>query len=249
MSQLRQRKPAALSADAAAAGIDEKKEAAKPMGRKPLCSPVKMLMALVAVASWGWLIFDYFTPTPHRWQSLRALPVGLTGAFAGQSMGVLLVAGGVSSAAVQNTIYVLQAPGAEWVPAATLPVATANGISISWRDLIVCIGGREGLDTGGSPTAKVFALVYRADSAQVDILQGPALPEPLADAAGVLTGDKVYVAGGLTSPQGVEGSSRLWVSRRVTCILHPAPCILHPVACTCAGPRGPQRRSGQCKVA
>ena len=144
-----------------------------------------------------------------QWHELSPLPepLGLGGAFAGVSGGALIVAGGANFPGAppweggvkhwDDQIYALAAPQGSWARAGRLHRPLAYGVSASWQGRLLCVGGSD----AARHYAETFALRYRPDSNSVQIDNGPALPSALANAAGVLVGNTLYVAGGSTTPQ------------------------------------------------
>jgi SSS family transporter len=156
-------------------------------------------------------------PSYLRWSQLPALPdtVGFAGCFAGISNGALLVAGGAnfpdggtpwagSTKVWHKQVYALDKPDGQWKVAGTLPRPLGYGVSVTWRDALVCIGGSD----VNTHYADVFILRYNNGSLQTEAL--PSLPNPLANACGVLIGDVIYVAGGTVSPSSAVTESGFW---------------------------------------
>ena len=150
------------------------------------------------------------------WSELTSLPDadGFAGPFAGVSNGVLVLAGGANfpdgppweggSKVWHNRVYALSDPSGEWREVGQLPGGLGYGVSISWRDRLIGIGGSD----KSQHYADVFALQLDRDSLTREV--GPSLPMSLASAAGVLVGDVIYVAGGSETPQSSVASSRFW---------------------------------------
>ncbi len=159
-------------------------------------------------------------PTPPEilpWKNLPALPdaKGFAGSFAGVSAGALLVAGGANfpgrppwEGGVKtwhDRIFVLEQPTASWHPAGHLPRPSAYGLSFSTTGGVVMVGGGD--------ATRNFADVSLAqwDGVAVKFTALPALPAPLALAAGALVDRTVYVAGGLDRPDAKE-ARRIFLS-------------------------------------
>jgi N-acetylneuraminic acid mutarotase len=136
------------------------------------------------------------------WAQLPPLPdpLGVAAPFVGTSDGALLVAGGANfpngypweggKKVWHDRVYALTATNAHWQMAGRLPRPLAYGISITTPKGVLCIGGSDA--TGHH--AEVFMLKYSGGKIQLEDF--PALPVPLADAAGALAGSTVYVCGG-----------------------------------------------------
>jgi SSS family solute:Na+ symporter len=156
-------------------------------------------------------------PAYFSWSQLPALPdtVGFAGCFAGVSNGALLVAGGANfpnggtpwtggAKVWHNKVYALESVAGQWKIAGTLPRSLGYGVSVSWRDGLICIGGSD----VSKHYADVFMLRYINGRIQTESL--PMLPKPLANASGVLIGDMLYVAGGTESPAATATESVFW---------------------------------------
>src|SRR4051794_6734931 len=89
-----------------------------------------------------------------QWEQLPPLPdaIGFAGSFGGVSNGALLVAGGANfpdggapwTGSVKkwyHKIFVLENAHGSWKEAGKLPMRLGYGVSVSWRDGLVCLGG------------------------------------------------------------------------------------------------------------
>lgn len=153
---------------------------------------------------------------PVEWSELPPLPdpVGYAGPFAGVVDGNLLVAGGANfprgrpwegaQKVWHDTAFLLDRPDGEWRAAGKLPGPLAYGISISTPDGLLCMGGSD----AGQCHDDVFML--RLQDGVITTQTLPSLPEPIANACGVLIGDTVHILGGVTTPTGIP-SDRLWL--------------------------------------
>jgi len=137
-----------------------------------------------------------------EWKPLPSVPDphGFAGLYAGVSSQALLVAGGsnfpdpTGPKVWHDRIFVLDRPAGQWQLAGNLPRPLAYGISVTWRNRIVCAGGND----SERHYADVFALEWHAGKIITTAL--PPLPRPLANACGALLGDTLYVAGGQDQP-------------------------------------------------
>jgi solute:Na+ symporter, SSS family len=142
-----------------------------------------------------------------RWVNLPSIPdkIGFAGSFAGVSNGALIVAGGANfpenagpwsdkPKTWYDDIFVLEAPGKQWKKAGKLPHPLGYGVSLTWRDGIIFIGG----SNKDRHYSDCFILTYSSGTIKTEEL--PALPFSLANSCGAIVNDVVYVAGGLTSP-------------------------------------------------
>lgn len=116
--------------------------------------------------------------------------------------GVLLAAGGANFPEKplieggpkrwSDRIFLLGAPDAAWREAETrLPRPLGYGVSVTWRDRVICIGG----NNLGGHRREVFALSLDGGDVAIEAL--PPLPMPMSMMSGALVGDAVYVAGGM----------------------------------------------------
>lgn len=145
------------------------------------------------------------------WSKLPSLPdtEGFAGMFAGVSHGALIAAGGANFPTARpweggtkvwyDSIFILERPDGSWERAnETLSHPLAYGVSISAHDRLIVIGGSNA-DRYFNDT---FALEWQ--DGRIRISQLPPLPFPLANMAGALVGDVIYIAGGTTSPTAVS---------------------------------------------
>lgn len=150
------------------------------------------------------------------WSELPSLPDehGFAGAFAGVSGGYLIVAGGANfpdgppwrggAKVWHNSVFALESPDKEWRPIGRLPIPLGYGVSVTWKDVILCVGGSD------SSQHRRDVVALRWNGEQLENIGGPALPIPLANAAGVIIGDSLYLAGGSESPRSLRASSKFW---------------------------------------
>lgn len=152
-----------------------------------------------------------------KWTQLPAVPDahGFAGSFSGVSNGALIVAGGANfpdggapwtgSAKVwHDDIFVLENTHSEWISAGKLPRPLGYGVSITWRDAVICLGGSN--STGHFSEA--FMMRYKNGKIESEKL--PSLPYPVANTSGVLIGDVIYVAGGLKDPASRVTERNFW---------------------------------------
>lgn len=142
-----------------------------------------------------------------NWSELPSIPDehGFAGSFAGTSHGALIVAGGAnfpdggapwtgSKKVWTDQIFVLEKPDGIWKKAGKLPQPMGYGVSVSYGDKVICIGG----SNASGHLANVYAISY--EHGKIRIEEMPSLPQPLANSSGALMGNIVYVAGGLLTP-------------------------------------------------
>ena len=149
---------------------------------------------------------DMTTSPPLRWNELPALPdrEGFAGSYAGVSGDALIVAGGANfpdkrpweggAKIWYDRLFVLEPAATSWRNAGRLPHAGGYGVSVNTPEGFVLIGGGD--------ATRNFNEVWLArwERETVTFTAWPALPKPLAMAAGALVGRTLYVAGGLDRP-------------------------------------------------
>ncbi|MEM7310340.1 MAG: sodium/solute symporter [Planctomycetota bacterium] len=91
-------------------------------------------------------------------------------------------------------IFLLDRPDGSWRRLDGLPAPLAYGVSASWNDALLCVGG------GDAERHAAEVRGYRWDGAGLDAFELPPLPGPLAFGAGAVVGDALYVAGGIAAP-------------------------------------------------
>ena len=153
-------------------------------------------------------------PAFFNWSELPALPdkVGFAGAFAGVSNDVLLVAGGTNfpegatpwnggKKVWYDKIFALENTAGTWKEVGRLPQALGYGVSVSYKDLLVCVGGSD----AAKHHAEVYALHYNKGT--INITQWPSLPRALANASGAIVHNTLYIVGGTETPDGLTGQN------------------------------------------
>ncbi|MHA4844622.1 hypothetical protein ACX0G7_10680 [Flavitalea antarctica] len=163
--------------------------------------------------------FSCAVPTDNvlAWDQLPPIPdsTGFAGSFAGVSNGSLLVAGGANFPANTrpwsggtktwyDNIFVLENPAGKWKLVGKLPRPMGYGVSLTWKDGVIILGGAD----KDNHYADCYFIRYVNDSIVTEQL--PDLPDPNANASGVIINDVVYVAGGLASPPAKETLNVFW---------------------------------------
>ncbi|MFB5945999.1 Kelch repeat-containing protein [Albibacterium profundi] len=152
-----------------------------------------------------------------KWGDLPNIPdkVGFAGSFGGVSNNTLLVAGGAnfpdggapwagSKKVWHDQVFALEQDSQEWKIVGKLPRPLGYGVSISTDDGLLIIGG----SNEEGHYSDVYRLRYADDS--LSYSQLPSLPEPLANSAGVLLNNIVYVMGGTTDSASKEAEDNFW---------------------------------------
>ncbi len=151
-----------------------------------------------------------------KWSQLPSIsdPEGFAAMYAGVSGEALVVAGGANFPGKRpweggtkvwyDEVWALDRPDGHWKQAGRLPKALGYGVSVTWRDEVICAGGSnaEGHHTD------VFAL--KLAGGRVTSRPLPSLPRPCANTCGVLVGDTLYVAGGIEKPDATKAMHTFW---------------------------------------
>jgi len=156
--------------------------------------------------------------TTHlSWEQTTQVPdsVGFAGAYAGVSNGYLLVAGGANfpegtrpwsggKKQWNDIVYALSEKDGVWKEVGKLPRPMGYGVSVTWQDRVIILGGADQSDH----YADAYALRYEDGTLITERL--PDLPAPNANASGALVEGVIYVAGGLTHPADTTAAPTFW---------------------------------------
>jgi N-acetylneuraminate epimerase len=129
---------------------------------------------------------------------------GFAGMFAGVSGGALLCAGGANfpekplaqggKKIWHDRVFALAGPDGAWREVGRLPRVNGYGVSATWRDAVVLVGG------GDSQGNFRDACLMRWDGARLAFEVLPPLPIATANGSGAVVGETLYVAGGQETP-------------------------------------------------
>lgn len=156
--------------------------------------PLALCVTLVANAS------------AQTWTKLTSLPdkEGFASCFAGVSNNTLLVAGGANFPGKKpweggtkvwyDEVFALNDPSGEWQKVGRLPKPLAYGVSVTWKNSLLCIGGSD------EKSHYHEAMQLTLDQGTLQFKPLPSLPQTLANGCGALVGNYVYVVGGQESP-------------------------------------------------
>jgi N-acetylneuraminic acid mutarotase len=163
---------------------------------------------------------DHFSGPRFKWFQLDSIPdkYGFAGSFAGIVDGHLLVAGGAnfpsggtpwtgSKKAWTDKIFILDHPGGQWKEAGKLPAPMGYGVSVTWGNKLICIGG----SNGSGHSKKVISISYNKDACEISML--PDLSCTLANSCGALVNHTLYIAGGLVNSVDSQAASNFWSIR------------------------------------
>lgn len=140
------------------------------------------------------------------WKELPALPdtVGRAGMFTGVSGGNLFCMGGANfpngypweggKKVWHNDIFMLDENNEWQLLGMTLPTRLAYGVSVSYDNQIIVVGGSD----ENNHYSHTLALAW--NGAQLDKRELPQLPHSLANMAGALVGHVIVVIGGMEAP-------------------------------------------------
>ncbi len=174
-------------------------------------APVKRLAALLlfvpAVCAQVHISERVLPPLPDA--------LGVAGAFAGVSGDAFLVAGGANfpgrppweggTKKWHDEIYVLPRGATNWLTGFRLPRPLAYGVSVPFVDGVLCLGGNDAT----SHHAEVFLLRWREGRVLVET-NFPPLPQPVANACGVMSKDHLYIFGGEAAPGATAALTNAW---------------------------------------
>jgi solute:Na+ symporter, SSS family len=178
--------------------------------RQPL-NIIFLLLFFVTMKAPGQQTNNHFT-----WRIGKAIPDsdGFAGAYTGVSNNVLLVAGGANfpgdkrpwtngTKTWYDNIFALDKPDGSWKQVGKLPRPMGYGISLTWKNKLVCLGGGD----ASANYSDAFILIYNNGKIDTDPL--PAMPTALINGAGVIINDVLYVMGGIRTPSD-STQSQLW---------------------------------------
>jgi N-acetylneuraminate epimerase len=151
-----------------------------------------------------------------NWTQLPPLPdkEGFAGMFAGVSGDALIIAGGANFPDKRpweggiktwyDSVWMLASPDAEWKIIGKLPKPLGYGVSVTFGDEVICIGG----SNAEGHHAECFAIQWKDGLLHTRNL--PSLPQPCANMSGALVGSILYVAGGIRKPDALSAESTFW---------------------------------------
>lgn len=151
------------------------------------------------------------------WKQLPPIPdsVGFAGSYAGVSHDALIVAGGANfpdgigpwgntKKTWYDPVFVLDKQDGVWKEVGKLPRPMGYGVSLTWNDKMICVGGAD----GAGHYADVWTLEWKNGSLVKEDL--PALPQPLANSTGVILNNTLYLIGGLSHPTDTVTQNIFW---------------------------------------
>lgn len=157
------------------------------------------------------------TKTSFNWSELPNIPdnVGFAGSFSGVSNNALIVTGGAnfpdggapwtgSKKVWHDRIFALDNPKGEWKVVGQLPNSLGYGVSVTWKDDLIIIGG----SNEDKHFSEVMVLHYNGSS--IDFKKLPNLPEPIANSTGAILGNTLYILGGTSGHSSKESEKNFW---------------------------------------
>ncbi len=151
-----------------------------------------------------------------EFSKLPSLPdrEGFAGAFAGVAGDTLIVAGGANfpdkkpweggKKVWYDTVFALEETNGAWKVVGKLPRPLGYGVSVTTKAGVVCAGGSD----AEKHHAEVFLLSLQHGRLEVTNL--PRLPVPLANGAGALVGETLFIFGGSEQPGEQSALKRLF---------------------------------------
>ena len=174
-----------------------------------------MIRCLTSLLGWL-LIVTPLSAFADEWQAIEPLPdlEGFAGSYAGVSHDALLVAGGANfpdkkpaqggTKVWYDRVFVLESPAGKWKSVGKLPRPLGYGVSVSYRESVVCVGGSD----SQQHYADVFQLQWHQGELRTTKL--PSFPHPIANACGAIVGDALYVVGGQMEPTSSQALTATW---------------------------------------
>jgi solute:Na+ symporter, SSS family len=173
------------------------------------------VFAVISLILWGVILTASRSRAGLAWETLPEIPdrTGLAAPFAGVAGGGLVVAGGANFPEAapwdggakiwHDQVFILDDPAGSWREAGRLPRALAYGVSVTIPGGVLCIGGSD------ADRHHADCFVLKPAQGKLTIEPFPALPEPLANMAGTVLGNTVWIVGGTTSPNATTASNAL----------------------------------------
>lgn len=155
-------------------------------------------------------------PVSLVWSQLQPLPeqLGVAGAFAGINQGHLLVGGGANFPQLppweggtkvwHDRVWEIDLASGDWSELGKLPRPLGYGVTVSTERGVACFGGSD----RERHYRECFLMIWRAEGLQTEPL--PELPIALANAAGALVGQSIYICGGTETPDAMRPKAELW---------------------------------------
>lgn len=169
----------------------------------------KYFLLLILV---GFLFFSSPLLSQSQWSELPPIPdkEGFAGLYAGISHGTLICAGGANfpdkkpwDSGIKkwyDNIYLLDEVDGTWRIANTkLPKPIAYGVTISYENQMILIGGNDSEDYYDD----VISLEYVSNKIVIDS-NFPKLPEPISNMSGTIIDGVIYISGGSKSQKGLS---------------------------------------------
>lgn len=150
---------------------------------------------------------------PMQWETLPDMPIGLGGQMAGISNGALVVIGGSyfpvslfegGTKKWVDWIDVLEEGATEWRRGWRLEHSLGYGVAFTTKDGIIIAGGAN----NDFHYSEVYRLQWTGGRIEMNRL--PNLPYPIAFTSGVCYDNKLYIAGGTTTPKATSTESNFW---------------------------------------
>ena len=173
---------------------------------KPVALIQSLMLLVLSTASAESLSFTRLPDLPDR--------EGFAGMFAGASGDALIVAGGANfpdkrpweggTKIWRDEIWLLSSPKADWKIIGRLPRPLAYGISVTFQEEIICVGG----SNAEGHHADCFALRFR--DGKLFRRELPPLPSPCANHCGAVVDGTLFAAGGIGNADATTAMHNFW---------------------------------------
>jgi len=148
------------------------------------------------------------------WSELAPMPAAISGHFAGDSGGTLVIVGGANfpdkspfqggTKSWYDHIAILRPGAKSWRTGYRFPRTAAYGVSGSHNGRLICAGG----GNGDTHSRDVSAITVTPTGLRIESLAQ--LPEPCSFTSGAVVGDSLFVVGGQTAPDSKQAMKNVW---------------------------------------
>lgn len=163
-------------------------------------------------------------PEAAGWKRMPSLPdpFGFAGMAAGSPGDLLMAAGGArfpekppwegGTKQYADSIWLLANIESGWSRSfQKLPSPVAYAVSATWKDSVIVAGGETRADSNSPINCISRVFTIRIVNNTVRFSDLPALPTPIAYAAGAIMNSRLLVLGGINSPSATKALGDFWV--------------------------------------